>query len=93
MSRLGKRFGASWRAVFLRGGAGGKTGTIGITMTPVGQNVEYLRKLVEDGTVTCHQAPLTVEYHNAHAMCPDHIAGNDRSGGANIFANRPVPPG
>lgn len=45
----------------LRGGAGGTTGTIGITMTPVGQNVEYLRKLVEDGTVTCHQAPLTVE--------------------------------
>jgi len=45
----------------LRGGAGGMTGTIGITMTPVGQDVTYLKKLVEDGTVTCHQAPLTVE--------------------------------
>ena len=53
----------------LRGGAGGKTGTIGITMTPVGQNVEYLRKLVENGTVTCHHAPLTVE-----ATTPMHCA-------------------
>ena len=53
----------------LRGGAGGKTGTIGITMTPVGQNVEYLRKLVENGTVTCHNAPLTVE-----ATTPMHCA-------------------
>ena len=44
----------------LRGGAGGKTGTIGITMTPVGQDVTYLKKLVDDGTVSCHQAPLTV---------------------------------
>ena len=45
----------------LRGGAGGQTGTIGITMTPVGQNVEYLRTLVEAGQVSCHRAPLTVE--------------------------------
>jgi hypothetical protein len=45
----------------LRGGAGGSTGTIGITMTPVGQDVEYLRKLVEAGQVSCHKAPLTVE--------------------------------
>jgi hypothetical protein len=45
----------------LRGGAGGKTGVIGITMTPVGQDVEYLRKLVEAGQVSCHKAPLTVE--------------------------------
>ena len=45
----------------LRGGAGGSTGTIGITMTPVGQDVEYLRKLVESGQVSCHKAPLTVE--------------------------------
>ena len=45
----------------LRGGAGGSTGTIGITMTPVGQDVEYLQKLVEAGQVSCHKAPLTVE--------------------------------
>lgn len=45
----------------LRGGAGGKTGTIGITMTPVGQDVSYLKKLVDEGTVSCHNAPLTVE--------------------------------
>ena len=45
----------------LRGGSGGKTGTIGITMTPVGQDVSYLQKLVEDNQITCHKAPLTVE--------------------------------
>jgi hypothetical protein len=45
----------------LRGGAGGATGTIGITMTPVGQNVDYLRELVSQGRVSCTMAPLTVE--------------------------------
>lgn len=45
----------------LRGGAGGKTGTIAVTMTPVGQDVRYLQKLVEDGVVSCTKAPLTVE--------------------------------
>jgi hypothetical protein len=44
----------------LRGGAGGKTGTIGITMTPVGQDVTYLQKLVEEGVVSCTKAPLSV---------------------------------
>ena len=44
----------------LRGGAGGSTGTIGITMTPVGQDVSYLQKLVEEGVVSCTKAPLTV---------------------------------
>jgi len=45
----------------LRGGAGGKTGTIGVTMTPVGQDVRYLERLVEEGVVSCTRAPLTVE--------------------------------
>lgn len=45
----------------LRGGAGGRTGTIGITMTPVGQDVSYLQELVEQGVVSCHKAPLTVQ--------------------------------
>ena len=45
----------------LRGGAGGSTGTIGITMTPVGQDVSYLKNLVDEGRVSCHRAPLTVE--------------------------------
>jgi hypothetical protein len=45
----------------LRGGRGGKTGTIAITMTPVGCDVTYLRKMVEDGRISCHRAPLTVE--------------------------------
>jgi len=44
----------------LRGGAGGATGTIGITMTPVGQDVDYLRQLVNQGRVSCTMAPLTV---------------------------------
>jgi len=44
----------------LRGGAGGKTGTIAVTMTPVGQDVRYMQKLVEDGVISCTKAPLTV---------------------------------
>ncbi len=44
----------------LRGGAGGKTGTIALTMTPVGVDVRYLRQMVEDGRISCHRAPLTV---------------------------------
>jgi len=54
----------------LRGGAGGKTGTIGITMTPVGQDVSYLKKLVDDGTVSCHNAPLTVEQTTPIGLAP-----------------------
>jgi len=45
----------------LRGGAGGKTGTIAITMTPVGEDVTYLRRMVEDNRISCHRAPLTVQ--------------------------------
>lgn len=44
----------------LRGGSGGKTGTIAITMTPIGVDVQYLRKMVEDSRISCHRAPLTV---------------------------------
>ena len=36
-------------------------GTIGITLTPVGRPVEWLRQMVEDGMITDHPAPLTVE--------------------------------
>ena len=54
----------------LRGGAGGKTGTIGITMTPVGQDVSYLKKLVDEGTVSCHHAPLTVEQTTPIGLAP-----------------------
>ena len=45
----------------LRGGQGGKTGTIAITMTPVGVDVGYLRRMVEDGRISCHRSPLTVQ--------------------------------
>lgn len=38
-----------------------KGGSIGLTMTPVGAPVEWLRKLVKDGVVSDHQAALTVE--------------------------------
>ena len=38
-----------------------KGGVIGLTMTPVGAPVEWLRKLVDDGVVSDHQAALTVE--------------------------------
>ena len=36
-------------------------GSIGITMTPVGVPVDYLKKMVEAGQITDHHAPLTVE--------------------------------
>ena len=36
-------------------------GSIGITMTPVGVPVDFLKKMVESGMVTDHPAPLTVE--------------------------------
>lgn len=45
----------------IRGGAGGTSGTIGITMTPIGQDVEYLKKLVEAGEISCHKAALTIQ--------------------------------
>jgi hypothetical protein len=45
----------------LRGGAGGKSGTLAITMTPVGEDVQYLRELVEKGKCSMTRAPLTVE--------------------------------
>lgn len=36
-------------------------GSIGITMTPVGVPVDYLKKLVEDGVISEHVGKLTVE--------------------------------
>ena len=40
----------------------GRNGVIGITMTPVGRNdVSWMRQLVEDGKISDHPAPLTVE--------------------------------
>ena len=36
-------------------------GQIGLTLTPVGRPVEWLKDLVEEGTVTDIQAPLTLE--------------------------------
>tara|TARA_B100000686_G_C16754048_1_gene954308 strand:+ start:138 stop:1556 length:1419 start_codon:yes stop_codon:yes gene_type:complete len=88
----------------LRGGAGGSTGTIGITMTPVGQDVEYLQKLVEAGQVSCHKAPLTVEATTPKFCDPiisqeqvDNIARNylaiDRSARLNGDWNVGIPEG
>ena len=45
----------------LRGGSGGSAGTLAITMTPVGEDVQYLRDLVESGKCSMTRAPLTVE--------------------------------
>lgn len=45
----------------LHGDGAGTSGTIGLTMTPVGAPVGWLRKLVEDGIISDHQAALTVE--------------------------------
>lgn len=44
----------------LRGGKGGERGTLAITMTPVGEDVTYLKNLVEEGKISCTVGKLTV---------------------------------
>ena len=45
----------------IRGGVGGSTGTMSITMTPVGVDVGYMEKMIEDGIISCHRAPFSVQ--------------------------------
>tara|TARA_B100000927_G_scaffold190579_1_gene153635 strand:+ start:910 stop:2343 length:1434 start_codon:yes stop_codon:yes gene_type:complete len=46
----------------LRGGAGGKAGTLAISMTPVGNvDVHYIKDMVHNKQISCTNAPLTVE--------------------------------
>jgi predicted RNA-binding protein YlxR (DUF448 family) len=54
----------------LRGGKGGTRGTLAITMTPVGIDVQYLRKLVEEGKVSCTIGKLTVEDTTPEGLNP-----------------------
>lgn len=45
-----------------RGGAGGKRGTVAISLTPVGGvDVTYIKEMIQRGLISCHRAPLTVE--------------------------------
>ena len=45
-----------------RGGAGGKRGTVAISLTPVGGvDVTYIKEMIERGLISSHRAPLTVE--------------------------------
>ena len=45
-----------------RGGAGGKRGTVAISLTPVGGvDVTYIKEMIERGLISAHRAPLTVE--------------------------------
>jgi len=44
----------------LRGGKNGTRGTVAITMTPVGEDVSYLKKLVEEGKVSMTVGRLNV---------------------------------
>ena len=45
-----------------RGGAGGKRGTVSISLTPVGGvDVRYIKEMIERGLISAHYAPLTVE--------------------------------
>ena len=45
-----------------RGGAGGKRGTIALSLTPVGGvDVTYLRDMIDRKMISSHKAPLTVE--------------------------------
>lgn len=43
-----------------RGGAGGKSGTLAISMTPIGVDVNYIRQMVDEGRISCTRAPLDV---------------------------------
>ena len=46
----------------LRGGAGGKSGTLAMSMTPVGNvDVSYIKDMIENDRISVHRAPLTVE--------------------------------
>ncbi len=46
----------------LRGGTGGKSGTLAISMTPVGSvDVAYLRDMIEADRISVHRASLTVK--------------------------------
>jgi hypothetical protein len=46
----------------LRGGTGGKSGTLAISMTPVGNvDVQYLRDMIEADRISVHRAALTVK--------------------------------
>jgi len=45
-----------------RGGAGGKRGTVAISLTPVGGvDVTYIKEMIQRGLISCHRAPLTVD--------------------------------
>jgi hypothetical protein len=45
-----------------RGGAGGKRGTVAISLTPVGGvDVSYIKEMIERGLISSHRAPLTVD--------------------------------
>jgi hypothetical protein len=45
-----------------RGGAGGKRGTVAISLTPVGGvDVTYVKEMIERGLISAHRAPLTVD--------------------------------
>ncbi len=45
-----------------RGGAGGKRGTVAISLTPVGGvDVTYIKELIDKKLISAHFAPLTVE--------------------------------
>lgn len=54
----------------VRGGAGGRSGQIGITMTPVGEDVSYLKKMIDEGKIECMYAPLTVKDTTPRGLRP-----------------------
>ena len=54
----------------LRGGKGGTQGILAITMTPVGIDVQYLRKMVEEGKVSCTIGKLTIEDTTPEGLKP-----------------------
>lgn len=45
----------------IRGGVGGKQGILAMTFTPVGVDCSYIEEMINNGSMSCHRAPLTVD--------------------------------
>jgi len=55
----------------LRGGAGGRSGTLAISMTPVGNvDVHYIKDMVDKKQISCTRAPLTVQATTPEGLAP-----------------------
>jgi hypothetical protein len=62
-----------------RGGAGGKRGTLALSLTPVGGvDVSYLRELIDKKLISAHRAPLTVESTTPIGLPPGYLLSQEQ---------------